>query len=170
MSEQAKGQLDTVMQETRLFPPPADFAKRSPHSFAGGLRKALGGSGRRSRRLLGSRGRRIALVSALAARAQVGTSRSPSGLPAEKPTPRSIASTGTSARRSRTSWHSSGKESQETRGNSLMPSCTARSANSPACSNRWALSTGDVVSIYMPMVPELVIAMLACAGSGRSIP
>ena len=25
---------------------------------------------------------------------------------------------------------------------------------------------GDVVSIYMPMVPELVIAMLACAGSG----
>ncbi len=28
---------------------------------------------------------------------------------------------------------------------------------------------GDVVSIYMPMVPELAIAMLACAGSGRSI-
>ena len=27
---------------------------------------------------------------------------------------------------------------------------------------------GDVVSIYMPMVPELAIAMLACAGSARS--
>ncbi len=27
---------------------------------------------------------------------------------------------------------------------------------------------GDRVAIYMPMVPEAVIAMLACAGSGRS--
>ena len=27
---------------------------------------------------------------------------------------------------------------------------------------------GDVVSIYMPLVPELAIAMLACAGSARS--
>ncbi len=31
------------------------------------------------------------------------------------------------------------------------------------------IETGDVVSIYMPMVPELVVAMLACAGSERSI-
>ena len=31
------------------------------------------------------------------------------------------------------------------------------------------VSRGDVVSIYMPMVPELVIAMLACAGSARCI-
>ena len=29
------------------------------------------------------------------------------------------------------------------------------------------IQQGDVVSIYMPMVPELAIAMLACAGSGR---
>ena len=27
---------------------------------------------------------------------------------------------------------------------------------------------GDVVALYMPMVPELAIAMLACAGSARS--
>ena len=27
------------------------------------------------------------------------------------------------------------------------------------------IEQGDVVSIYMPMVPELAIAMLACAGS-----
>ena len=32
---------------------------------------------------------------------------------------------------------------------------------------RWASAKGDVVSIYMPMVPELAIAMLACAGSAR---
>ena len=34
---------------------------------------------------------------------------------------------------------------------------------------RLGIRRGDVVSIYMPMVPELVIAMLACAGSGRFI-
>ena len=33
---------------------------------------------------------------------------------------------------------------------------------------RLGIGRGDVVSIYMPMVPELVVAMLACAGSGRS--
>ena len=31
------------------------------------------------------------------------------------------------------------------------------------------IGRGDVVAIYMPLVPELAIAMLACAGSGRSI-
>ena len=29
------------------------------------------------------------------------------------------------------------------------------------------VAKGDVVAIYMPMIPELVIALLACAGSGR---
>ncbi len=29
------------------------------------------------------------------------------------------------------------------------------------------VEAGDRVSIYMPMVPELAVAMLACAGSGR---
>ena len=30
------------------------------------------------------------------------------------------------------------------------------------------IGKGDVVAMYMPMVPELAIAMLACAGSARS--
>ena len=33
---------------------------------------------------------------------------------------------------------------------------------------RLGIGKGDVVSMYMPMVPELVVAMLACGGSGRS--
>ena len=33
---------------------------------------------------------------------------------------------------------------------------------------RLGIGQGDVVSIYMPMIPELVVAMLACAGSGLS--
>ena len=31
------------------------------------------------------------------------------------------------------------------------------------------IGKGDVVALYMPMIPELPIAMLACAGSGQSI-
>ena len=50
-----------------------------------------------------------------------------------------------------------------------MPNCTAKSASSPTCSNSWAFEAGDRVSIYMPMVPELAIAMLAWRGSAPSI-
>ena len=49
---------------------------------------------------------------------------------------------------------------------SPISNCTARSANSPTCCERSGIKQGDVVSIYMPMVPELVIAMLACARIG----
>ena len=34
-----------------------------------------------------------------------------------------------------------------------------------ACCSRWA-SAGDRVLIYMPMIPEAVFAMLACARIG----
>ena len=61
---------------------------------------------------------------------------------------------------------SSGKANRATRARSPTPSCTAKSASSPTCSSRWASSKGDVVSIYMPMMPELAIAMLACARIG----
>ena len=39
-------------------------------------------------------------------------------------------------------------------------------ASSPTCSSRSASKQGDVVSIYMPLTPELAIAMLACARIG----
>ena len=45
-------------------------------------------------------------------------------------------------------------------------SCTAKCASSPTCSSSSAWTKGDRVSIYMPMVPELAIAMLACARIG----
>src|SRR5204862_6343857 len=34
------------------------------------------------------------------------------------------------------------------------------------CLKKLGIQPGDIVSIYMPMVPELVIAMLACARVG----
>ena len=48
----------------------------------------------------------------------------------------------------------------------LSPSCTSASANLPTCWARWACKPGDCIAIYMPMVPELPIAMLGCARVG----
>ena len=49
---------------------------------------------------------------------------------------------------------------------SPIASFATRSRASPARSRRWGSSKGDRVIIYMPMVPEAVIAMLACARLG----
>jgi acetyl-CoA synthetase len=46
-------------------------------------------------------------------------------------------------------------------------SCTARSVAPRRRCCGWA-STGDRVIVYMPMVPELVIAVLACARIGAT--
>jgi acetyl-CoA synthetase len=44
----------------------------------------------------------------------------------------------------------------------IIASCIATSAALPTSCSTWALK-GDVVAIYMPMVPEAAVAMLACA-------
>ena len=45
-------------------------------------------------------------------------------------------------------------------------SCTSRSAGSPTACARWASKKGDRITIYLPMVPEAAVAMLACARIG----
>ena len=54
------------------------------------------------------------------------------------------------------------------RGDAPSPtaSCATRWRGSPAPSPRSASTKGDTVIIYMPMVPEAVVAMLACARLG----
>ena len=47
-----------------------------------------------------------------------------------------------------------------------MPSCATRSRASPACLAGLGVGRGDRVIVYMPMVPEAIIAMLACARLG----
>ena len=49
---------------------------------------------------------------------------------------------------------------------SPMPSCATSSRASPAPWPRHGVGKGDRVIIYMPMVPEAVVAMLACARIG----
>ena len=61
---------------------------------------------------------------------------------------------------------SSGRASRATRACSPTASCTARSAASRTCCSAHGVSKGDRVAVYMPMIPELAIAMLACARIG----
>ena len=49
---------------------------------------------------------------------------------------------------------------------SPMPSCWARSRRSPRVLQDFGVSKGDRVILYMPMVPEALFAMLACARIG----
>ena len=61
-----------------------------------------------------------------------------------------------------------GRRARRRRARSPTSSCTARSAGSPTCSRRSASQKGDRVAIYMPMIPEAAIAMLACARIGAT--
>ena len=61
---------------------------------------------------------------------------------------------------------SSSRASRGTCGRSPTGSCTRRSAGWPTRSPELGLVKGDRVAIYMPMVPEAAIAMLACARLG----
>ncbi len=61
---------------------------------------------------------------------------------------------------------SSGKATTARRARTPTSSCTTRSRASPTCCARRASNKGDRVALYMPMIPELPIAMLACARIG----
>ncbi len=62
---------------------------------------------------------------------------------------------------------SSGKAMMPRKANTLpTKSCTATCAASPTSCWKRTLKKGDVVAIYMPMVPEAAVAMLACARIG----
>ena len=50
----------------------------------------------------------------------------------------------------------------------LRRAARPRSASSPTSSRAWACEKGDRVAIYMPMIPELPVAMLACARLGAA--
>ena len=99
-------------------------------------------------------------------RCSIGRSRSPSGSSAARPTPRTTASTGTWTRpladKPAIVWEGEPGDSRQ---------LTYAELHREVCKfanvlKSLGIETGDVVSIYMPMVPELAIAMLACARIG----
>ena len=128
----------------------------------GGPPQGMGGPGG----VLGQRGMRAALVQAAGTRCWSGSRRTPSGSSAARSTPATTAATATSRPASATRRPSSGRASRATRACSPTGSCTARSTSSPTPSSRWASQRATASRIYLPMIPEAVVAMLACARIG----
>ena len=62
--------------------------------------------------------------------------------------------------------HRSGKASPATAGCCAIKTSSARSRKFANVLKGLGVRKGDVVAVYMPLVPELVIALLACAGIG----
>ena len=164
----------------------ADEAARAPRSRTTSSRTAPSRRRRSSRRtalvavtvplrrgrrglagLLGPPGRRAArLVRGLAHDPRVGPAvrqvvrrRQAQRLPQLPRPPRRGRAAAT---RSRTT----GRASPATPAPSPTPTCTPRCSASPTCSRASASRKGDRVCIYMPMIPELPVAMLACARIG----
>ena len=157
--------ITSVLTETRVFPPPAEFAE-GPHFKPGAVPGALGPGQGRPRGVLGRAGEGARLVQALGQGARLERRRSRSGSSAARSTPRTTASTATARARPRTRPRSSGRASRATAACSATRTCTARSAKFANVLKGLGVKKGDVVAIYMPMIPELAIAMLACARIG----
>ena len=76
------------------------------------------------------------------------------------------ASTGTSRPATATASRSTGAARRARSATSRTPTCTATSSASPTRSRTAASAPGDVVGIFLPMIPEVAVAMLACARIG----
>ncbi len=167
MAQEQGGQIDTVMQEIAGLPPAAGVCRRRPRSGRWTPTRSCGRKRPATSRSSGPSWPRSC------------TGSSPYDKVLEWNEPVAKWFVGGQDERlvqlpRRASGHvaqeqgrpSSGKASRATRARSPTSNCTAKCASSPTCSKTLGIGQGDVVSIYMPMVPELAIAMLACARIG----
>ncbi len=150
-------------------PAPRDEdASRRPRSSRGGQRPARDlrrGRGRPAG-LLGRPGRAADLGRRRGRRSWSGSCPSPSGSSAASSTWRSTASTATSTAGlgDRVAFHWEGEPGDTrtiTYADLLTVVCQAANALTEL-----GVQAGDKVAIYMPMIPETVVAMLACARLG----
>ena len=167
MAAQASGQIDTVMQETRLFPPPAEFAARRASSRWPSIEALWDEAAADPPKFWAELAREeLHWFKPFDAGARVERAvrpvvcRRPDERLVQLPRSSHLA-TARANRHGDYLGRRAGRQRQLT-----YQSCTARSASSPTCSSTLGIEPGDVVSIYMPMVPELAIAMLACARIG----
>ena len=94
------------------------------------------------------------------------TRRSTSGSPAGRSTPRTTAWIATSRPATATASRSTGAARRARSATSPTPTCTATSSGFANALKDHGVEKGDVVGIYLPMIPEVVVAMLACARIG----
>ena len=155
--------ISNLSHEDRHFDPPAELAedanlKADAYDEAADDRLAF----------WAKQAERISWAQADSTTSSTGaTRRSPSGTSADASTPRTTASTGTSRRATATGWPSTSSASpRATPATSPTASSRTRSAKAANADPELGVETGDRVAIYMPMIPETIIAMLACARLG----
>ena len=168
MSENNQIAIESTQTETRIFPPPAEFAAnmhtskvlRNTNEFTPKPRKIPKRFGRARRsRFTGSRN---------GTRFSNGTNRLPNGLSAARSIFPTIVSTAIWKPIAKTKRRSSGKASRASN-----RTLTYLQLHSEVCRfanvlKKLGVETGDRVALYMPLVPELAIAMLACARIGAT--
>ncbi len=166
MADERAGQIVNVMKEERLFPPSAEFSAQARIDSMEAVRGAVEGGRRRHPRVLGQDGRRAALVQAVRQGARV--ERAVRQVVRRRADERLLQLPRRPPRHARgaTRRPSSGKASRAT-----SACCTYQMLHHEVCKfanvlKKLGVGKGDVVSIYMPMIPELAIAMLACARIG----
>ena len=120
--------------------------------------------------VLGGPGAPAGLGAALGARRSTGARRPVRAVVRRRAgsTSPTTASTGTSRPASATGWPSTSRASPATRGRSPTPSWPARSPRAANALTELGVRAGDRVAIYLPMIPEAAVAMLACARIGRA--
>ena len=94
------------------------------------------------------------------------TRRSPSGSSAASSTSPTTASTATSRPATATASRSTGAARRARSATSRTPTCTATSRSFANALKDRGIGPGDVVGIFLPMIPEVAVAMLACARIG----
>ncbi len=165
---EASGVIKSVSRETRRFPPPKDFAKRALIKDAAAYEKMYRRSNRRSGRLLGRDGQGGAHLDQ--AVGQGGHLESPLGALVRRRRAEPLRQLPRSApRRPRgdkvaLDWEGEPGDSRK---------LTYLELHAEVCKlanvmKGLGVVAGDRVAIYMAMVPEAAIAMLACARIGAT--
>lgn len=161
----AAGSVDTVMHETRLFAPPAEFTSRARISTVAQYEQMWNEAKNDPEKFWDKLGKELHWFTPYSkvldwqeplARWFVGgkTNVSYNSLDIHLSTPR--------ANKAALIWEGEPGDSRVFTYQMLHHE-VCKFAN---CLKKLGVEQGDVVSIYMPMVPELVIAMLACARIG----
>ena len=153
-------QIETLLSEKRRFPTTAEFAARAASTAA------LYTAGHDWQRFWEEQARALDWMSLVdpGARLEAAARQVVRGRQAQRCPP--TASTATCAAPGATRPPSSGRASPATAGCSPTGSSPARSGRCANALKRLGVKAGDRVAIYMPMVPEAAIAMLACARIG----
>ena len=163
---QGGGSITSVLQETRVFPPPAEFARKA-HIGSLDQYEALWNRAKddpegfwAEQAAVAALGQAVGQGARLAAAVREVVRR--------RPAQRVVQLRRPPLRRARTRTRrpSSGRASRATAACCAIRTCSARSSKFANVLKGLGVKKGDVVAVYMPLVPELVIALLACARIG----